>query len=193
MPKRRYVEVTVSELLSDLNRITDDRTVAKGLLDEVIETYQTEVQEKLAVKAGKKTQEQVDTDRIKRRGSRYHTNKLRKNMIAAGKTRFKNSSPHHIVAWNDYRAEEARNILAQVGIGIDDAVNGVFLPMYRKHTPHPDMPDAHAHLTVHTDIYYLNIEELLREEQGDKEGIKAVLKDIAEELTDGTFPLHEKI
>jgi hypothetical protein len=86
----------------------------------------------------------------------------------------------------------ARALLDQVGIDIDDEVNGVFLPMYKRHTPHPDLPEAYAHLPVHTDIYYLNITDALMSEQNDREGTEDVLRDIARQLTDGTFPLRQR-
>ncbi len=193
MTARKYVEVSITELLDDLNQLTDDRLLSKSLLDEVVETYETEARERILVKDGIKTPEQFEKEKKGRNESRYHTRKLLKNMLAAGRVKPKNTSPHHIVAWNEPRAMRARAILSQVGIDVDDEVNGVFLPMYRKHLPHSDLPNAYAHLPVHTDMYYINITDLLRSETGDKEGVKAVLKDIAEELSEGTFPIHQRI
>ena len=39
-----------------------------------------------------------------------------------------NYEPHHIVPWDHPRAAEARGILSDAGIGVDDAENGVWLP-----------------------------------------------------------------
>lgn len=192
MFKREYIGVSITEFLSDLVDITGNHTEAEALLDEVIDAYQIEYYEEQQVLHGEKTREQVDKEREKRRSSRNHTNRLRRNMIAAGRAQPLNTSPHHIVACDDSRAIRARALLTQVGIGIDDEANGVFLPMYKIHTPHPDMPNAYAHLPVHTDIYYLNITAALTVESNNPEGIEDVLRDIAEQLTDGTFPLHEK-
>ena len=64
---------------------------------------------------------------------------------------------------------------------------------YPKIHPHPQMPNAYAHSEVHTNIYYLNVEDSLAMEKGDKIGIQETLKDIADELTEGEFPLHTRI
>lgn len=53
--------------------------------------------------------------------------KLRKNLINAGQTEPEYwNAAHHIVAGRSAKAAEARTILAEFGIGINDAVNGVF-------------------------------------------------------------------
>ncbi|MEC2520606.1 AHH domain-containing protein, partial [Bacillus cereus] len=38
------------------------------------------------------------------------------------------NAAHHIVPWNDIRAVEAQELLQEIGISYDAAVNGVFLP-----------------------------------------------------------------
>lgn len=81
---------------------------------------------------------------------RHSSRALRKNMIAAGVTPEVGDEAHHIVA-NDPRAEPARAILKKYGIGINDAINGVFLPG-NSSTPNPN--NATVHRSMHTDAYY---------------------------------------
>ena len=49
-------------------------------------------------------------------------------MFANGLERPFGSVAHHIVAFADKRAVEARAILEKAGININDAVNGIYLP-----------------------------------------------------------------
>jgi len=52
---------------------------------------------------------------------------LARNMEKNGINRPPNTATHHIVAHSDPSAASARAILAKEGIGINDAINGVFL------------------------------------------------------------------
>lgn len=188
-----YIEVDPIELHKNLTALTGDSTRASALLRDVVHAYETEAAEEILVRKGIKTREQVDNERRARIQGRSHAVRLRENMIAAGRKAPPNTSAHHIVAWDDKRANEARAILKQVGIDINDEANGVFLPRWRKHTPHPSMPDAYAHLPVHTNVYFLNVTNMLREEfdaEGSKDDIKDVLRDIAKRLTNGAFPIR---
>jgi YD repeat-containing protein len=69
--------------------------------------------------------------------------KLRKNMCAVGVTKpeFGCHHAHHVVAVAAPRAQPARDVLARVGIDINDAANGLFVPC-----------DKHGRL--HTNDYY---------------------------------------
>jgi RHS repeat-associated protein len=66
---------------------------------------------------------------------------LRKNLINIGKVPELGDHAHHIVAFQDVRAEPARIVLDDFGIGINSGANGVFLP-------------GGAHSSIHTDLYY---------------------------------------
>jgi A nuclease family of the HNH/ENDO VII superfamily with conserved AHH len=68
--------------------------------------------------------------------------KLRKNLCAAGVNAPEGCyHAHHVVAVAAPRAQPARNVLARVGIDINDAANGLFVPC-----------DKHGRL--HTNDYY---------------------------------------
>ncbi|MBQ1782598.1 MAG: AHH domain-containing protein [Gammaproteobacteria bacterium] len=193
LTETKYIEVDPNELRHNLTALTGDATRASALLRDVVHAYETEAAEEILVRKGIKTREQVDNERRARIIGRSHSVRLRENMIAAGRKGPPNAAAHHVVAWDDKRANEARAILKQVGIDIDDEANGVFLPRWRRHTPHPTMPNAYAHLPVHTNVYFLNVTTMLREEfnaEGSQEDLKDVLRDIAKRLTNGTFPLH---
>lgn len=140
-----------------------------------------------------KTEAQILFERMKAREGRKHYKKLRQNLGAKPA----NTAGHHIVSWYDEGAKAARQILRRFGIDIDSEENGVYLPRFKKHIPHPKMPEAYAHSEVHTEKYYLNITILLEAEANipgaTKEDIAAVLSEISEELKRGAFPLHERV
>ncbi|MEJ2911604.1 AHH domain-containing protein [Pseudoalteromonas sp. C12FD-1] len=119
--------------------------------------------------------------------------KLAANMAKAGRgNKPKNTAAHHIVSWNDMRAARSRLRLAAFGIDIDHEANGVYLPRFQKHVPMDILPDAYPHSKIHTGKYYLNIEFLLNETIAEglgRQGIIETLKEIGEELADGTFPI----
>lgn len=195
MTEYKYIGVSISEVLEGLIDITGSHTESEYLIDEIVREYELEYADALKIKKGEKTPEQVAKEREYRRLSQKHSIKLRRNMEAAGRFGPVNTDAHHIVPWNagDDNAKMARRILEQVGIQVDDEVNGVYLPRNSKYVPHPKMPNAYAHPIIHKRIYYLNIAALLDKEKGSKEGVESVLRDIAKELTDGTFPLNELI
>lgn len=78
--------------------------------------------------------------------------KLRINMIRAGVEvpNYANAA-HHIVAARAIRAQQAREILKQYHIGINDAVNGVFLPTSSQ------TQERTNHRTLHTNNYYSTV------------------------------------
>ncbi len=108
--------------------------------------------------------------------------KLRWNMI-----KLKNIQPpkyrnaaHHIVAGTAEKAEEARAILKNYGIGINDASNGVFLPTSKEITT------STYHNTLHTYEYYDKVTNLVKRANSTEE-LKEILSSIAEKLSQGTF------
>ncbi len=85
---------------------------------------------------------------------------------------------HHVVAWKDKRAAEARNIFRRAGIDVHDPVN--LLPLR-----------ADAHQRVHTNVYYQTVNNDLRTAYatGGRPGIETALGIIkAKLLATGTYP-----
>ena len=99
--------------------------------------------------------------------------KLAKNLIKEGFKRGEKQAAHHIVAGGSRFAKNTRVILAKFGIGINDAINGVFL-------------DVSKHAGLHTKAYYQKVESLLRNAKSKEDAIQ-ILKDISKALMDGTF------
>ena len=89
---------------------------------------------------------------------------------------------HHIVAGDAKRAQESREKLIELGIGINDAVNGVYLP-----TDKNTLTMATYHPSLHTNVYYDTVNERLRDATTYNEGVNALNK-IRNELLNGTFP-----
>jgi hypothetical protein len=83
---------------------------------------------------------------------------LGRAMEAAGVLRPVASAAHHIVAGTAPAAERARAVLERFGIGINDAVNGVFLPATRAS---PNAAGAAVHSMLHTDEYYQTVNQML--------------------------------
>jgi hypothetical protein len=105
------------------------------------------------------------------------------NLEAAGAKRLPNSEAHHIVAWDDLRAAEARQILKTAGVDIDEAANGVFLADSSENA----RPPARYHSEVHTDKYYREVTRRLRAAPAGK--VREALQGMAQELLKGTFPI----
>jgi hypothetical protein len=179
------------ELLEGLLQITQGNLgKAHSLLDRVIkvtaeefETTRTELKNNISREL-----------RNARRRARY---RFKKNMGAYSGARPEDMDLHHLAAGWDMRAQLAFRILLQFGIDPHSAVNGAYIPRSVRRTPHPDMPDAPAHSTIHTDFYHENVFFVLREAAtipgATKEDIEEALRDIARSLQAGTFPLNKPI
>ena len=106
---------------------------------------------------------------------------LGKALEAAGHVRPPGAAAHHIVAGNAKRAADARDVLRRFGIGINDAVNGVFLPATRT-SPNPT--GAAVHSTLHTKRYYETVDKMLRPAKTRAE-VEAILREIGRILLTG--------
>jgi hypothetical protein len=112
------------------------------------------------------------------------TRRLRREMIADGRTIPDGHAVHHIVPQNDGRfpeADEARKILKDLGMSLDSSPNGVGLPNSR---------GANAgsyHPEIHTRAYYRLVVELLRGAETKEDAVQ-VLKEIGNQLSKGKFP-----
>jgi hypothetical protein len=117
--------------------------------------------------------------------ARMHRYWLEKAMKAAPFNRLRDvgEALHHIVAHGDGRAEIARQKLAQFGINIDEAFNGVFLPATSKS---PNAKGSIVHSMVHSKDYYFKVEAFLNGAKSKKEVIRR-LQRIRETLENGTF------
>jgi hypothetical protein len=110
--------------------------------------------------------------------------KLDRNMRAAGVKRPPGTAAHHIVAGKAAPAEAARAILRKFGIRLNDAENGVYLPC---NTKTPCGESGAIHSTLHTREYYRAVESALARATTRGEALSA-LRDIAEALETGRFP-----
>ncbi|MBO1269295.1 AHH domain-containing protein [Arthrobacter cavernae] len=113
-----------------------------------------------------------------------HSTILGQNMGAAGTSRPAETAAHHIVAWNAKRAASGRDVLSTFGIGIDDAVNGVFLPRSSKSS---NPTGAAVHSRIHTKDYYEQVNDLLQGASSTDEVIDA-LDYVRSRLLSGGFP-----
>jgi hypothetical protein len=101
---------------------------------------------------------------------------LGRNMERAGMTRPPGTAAHHMVAGrrNLPAVHRSRAILQKFGIGINDAENGVFLPLK-------------THYQIHTNAYYEAVEAELKLATTREEVID-VLAGIRYTLMNGGFP-----
>jgi RHS repeat-associated protein len=102
-------------------------------------------------------------------------------LAANGVSRGSQEAAHHIAAAGAKAAAPAREALARVGIGIDDAINGVFLPVNRA-AANPF--GAAVHSTVHTNAYYQAVNAALRNVRTREQAIE-ILGDMAQRLRSG--------
>ncbi len=100
---------------------------------------------------------------------------LAKNIAAAtGNTKKKSEESHHIVAENEPQAANSRKILANVGMSIDSAFNGMNM-------------NWRYHRRVHTDLYYQSVENALTGSTSYAD-VAARLSVIRIKIYLGTFP-----
>jgi hypothetical protein len=112
----------------------------------------------------------------------FHARQLNSAMVAAGLIKPAGHAAHHIVASGAEAAAPARAILKKLGIGIDEAVNGVFLPRT------VSAGTGAIHAGGHARTYYELVNRALRNVRTKDEAI-AVLREIAEGLRNGTIGL----
>ena len=109
---------------------------------------------------------------------------LGQNLGDAGFVRAGDTAAHHIVAGRAPQAAEARAVLDQFGIGINDAANGVFLP---RNLASDNPTGAIVHSTLHTNAYYSSVNELLGAAGSRREALDA-LAYIRDQLLGGGMP-----
>ena len=99
------------------------------------------------------------------------SSRLAAALVKAGLSRPAQSAAHHIVAGAAEAAAPARQVLERFGIGIDEAVNGVFLPTAQ-------------HAALHTNEYYQAINSALAAAATREEAI-GILDAIGQSLRGG--------
>ena len=109
---------------------------------------------------------------------------LHKAMKAAGMKRPADAAAHHMVAHGHELALPARNKLAEFGIKLDEAVNGVYLPRFLK-SPNPDGAIVHAILANNKE-YYRIVNSYLGKAKSKADVLKR-LERIREALLNGKF------
>ncbi len=191
-------EVSGSEFWLGLLQLVDgDAGEANRLFREYQLAVGDEITRAKVAKSAGKSKEQIAFDRIRRREERRHYREMRRNLNKAKIHKPKNTAAHHIVPVFDDRGAIARQILHEFGIDIDSAINGVYLPRFIKNIPHPQMKKSYAHSVVHTKMYYTNVTTLLLDESKvpgvTKEDIIEILREIAQDLHNGVFPLERPL
>jgi hypothetical protein len=120
--------------------------------------------------------------------------KLKKNMFAVMDPcvqkiieAFGGAVAHHVVEGKKVSAEKSRQLLEDVGIDINDAANGIFLP---------DGPESifigPHHRTSHSEQYTEMVYGRLRPYKGNREKIIEELTKIKHDLYDGKMSLRGK-
>jgi hypothetical protein len=112
---------------------------------------------------------------------------LAKNMEEAGRPRPPDTAAAHIVAHSDPRAAMSLRIIEDAGIGRNTEANGIWLP---RNLRSPNPLGSQVHSTMHTDVFYEELEMRLTQVAGQGKGIvERTLRDIGRQLTKGTFPI----
>ncbi|WP_338849801.1 AHH domain-containing protein [Massilia sp. W12] len=98
------------------------------------------------------------------------------------------SDAHHIVAAQDVRAELSRLIMFNKGVGINDFANGCYTKR-KKTSKVPHLPNSLPHENIHTDVYHMNVYNLLRTSKNKgPDAVRETLTLIAVRIMSGTFP-----
>lgn len=86
------------------------------------------------------------------------------------------AAAHHIVASNARSAERTRETLADLGIRINDPVNGVYLPLNSKCYEKYGFDKAQCHSSLHTEIYYVRVDSWIQSSQTRHDVCKGLYK-----------------
>jgi RHS repeat-associated protein len=106
------------------------------------------------------------------------------NLVASGVARPAETAAHHIVASTNKKAAPARQQLANFGIDINDASNGVFLPIK---TASKNPTGASVHTRIHTEDYYTYVNDLMAGARNAREA-RDVLDHVRRQLQGGYWP-----
>jgi hypothetical protein len=107
---------------------------------------------------------------------------LGNNLEAAGYSRPEGTAAHHIVPYGDQRAQNVRDKLADLGIDLNSANNGVFLPQ----VPGSAAPGAY-HPSLNSDAYNNQLRRDF-ERVNSRQRALDTLGNIRGQLLNGTYP-----
>jgi hypothetical protein len=112
---------------------------------------------------------------------------LGENMVKVGVSKPTNVqvAAHHIVpkGSSDPYVIEAQTKLATLGVSIDEAVNGVFLPCNSSCA----VDGVVTHSKIHTNVYFKYIADTIRNETT-LVGLRSALNNIRTQILNGTVP-----
>lgn len=107
---------------------------------------------------------------------------LARSLQESGAVRQAGEAAHHIVARTAQAAQPAREALQRVGVQINEAVNGVYLPAVKDYAG-----QAANHLTLHTKEYYDAVNQMMANVQTRQQAVQ-VLTSIRDALLSGWSP-----
>lgn len=112
--------------------------------------------------------------------------RLAKNLVKAGvPLPLKNFAAHHIIPKKSKNAVLARKILEEVGIDLDNPINGVFLPTDEEFAKISGMAYHDAGSYMHRSSFMSKLTERLLRVRGDKKGIMLVMDEARDLLLKG--------
>ncbi|MEV4482529.1 SpvB/TcaC N-terminal domain-containing protein [Micromonospora coxensis] len=109
---------------------------------------------------------------------------LAQSLSAANVVRPAETAAHHIVASGAKAAAPARAHLASLGVGINEAANGVYLPRF---VSSANPLGAAVHSTTHTPAYYDAVNRLILQAKTPAQA-RATLQWIGQQLATGKWP-----
>ncbi len=114
---------------------------------------------------------------------------LAANMAAKGRPVEPGHAAHHIALkkGGGYYGQLAREHLRRLGVGINDAENGIALPTYRQRGQVPEPEGGAYHGSIHTKVYNRAIARRILQAR-DADEARRILTQIAEEIKNGVFP-----
>lgn len=176
--QKKKVDQELEQRLADLKQRKRMLTTEADIHDKVakMQADLAEYQVRNRPKSGE-TDDEADIRVSKLSAEPHHpTKSLRDNMFAVGDLPpDDNCACHHIVEGSgksiidrktgkrkqSQDAIEARATLHYLGVGINDPVNGVYLPLNRSYVPHWFFPKALPHANLHTLAYEKMVNEKL--------------------------------
>ena len=108
--------------------------------------------------------------------------------LARGEMQLDGTDAHHIVSRTHKLAKQSRVLLFDWRIGIDDAANGVFLPVVTGANI-PALENANAHDPIHTKLYHATVaSRLIGRHPDDPADGRAELQAMRDDMIAGVFP-----
>ena len=178
----------LARILNFLNPISpayaadDEGEIPPAELEALLHLLNPEVAQRLS--EINRSLEEFRRDLEEVRAGRGSSRALARYLEISGVKRPPGYAAHHIAAGNDPRGEVARNVLQRFGIGINDAVNGVFLPANKATQV---IAGKTIHSTLHTQEYYDAVNEALSGATTRQQVIDT-LRTIAKALEAGEYP-----